>query len=226
MRRIWNATKLDFYTGRSYLIMGAAVGLVLAGAIGLVAKIPEIGMILMIVLAVFFGGYVFSMHERNHSDRLYGLLPLRKSEMIIGRYLYTLIIGVAATVASGLMGWIISRVQGSPMDPVVFWGVLAVAFLYYFFATGIAFPIYFKFTFSKAYIFTMVPLYIVMLLGMLLVRNNVKNGIQNAISLIQQVQSFFTDNFYLIPLIGILGSAVFLVVSGVVSTVIYTRKEI
>lgn len=60
-------------------------------------------MIFTMVFAVTSCGTVFSTHEKSRSDKLYGILPLKKSEMIIGRYLYALIIGAVYVVITGIL---------------------------------------------------------------------------------------------------------------------------
>ena len=35
-------------------------------------------------------GYTFSITEKNSMDRLFGILPVRKSELVIGRYVFVL----------------------------------------------------------------------------------------------------------------------------------------
>ena len=38
-------------------------------------------------------GYTFSITEKNSMDRLFGILPVRKSELVIGRYVFVLAMG-------------------------------------------------------------------------------------------------------------------------------------
>lgn len=38
-------------------------------------------------------GYTFSISEKNGMERLYGILPITKKEFVLGRYLYTIIMG-------------------------------------------------------------------------------------------------------------------------------------
>ena len=39
-------------------------------------------------------GYTFSITEKNSMDRLFGILPVRKSELVIGRYVFVLAMGL------------------------------------------------------------------------------------------------------------------------------------
>jgi ABC-2 type transport system permease protein len=172
------------------------------------------------VFAVTSSGTVFSIHEKNHSDKLYGILPLKKSEMIIGRYLFALIIGVVYSVISGILGIIMSRIMNAHLDSFTFWSTLMLAFIYFCFASGISYPIYLKFSFAKAYVFTMMPMYVIAVLMLFLTKKT------NFISNLNKIIRFFTDNPVLIPIFGILIGLILLTVSALIANLIYTRKEI
>ena len=219
MNRILNATKFDFYAARSTLML-SAVMFIIAIAIGSATKQPMITMVLVMVFATYLGGTVFSTHEKNHSDKLYGILPLKKAEMIMGRYLYALVIAVPSIVIAGVLGWAISSILHVAMDSVSFWIALSLAFVYYCFSVGVSYPIYFKFSFAKAYIFTMLPLYLVVLLVMLLTRK------ANYLNQLSQFMKFFNNQPYLAPVFGILCGLLLLAISALIANLIYTRKEI
>lgn len=219
MNRIQSATKLDFYAARSTLMLSSLM-FILAIAIGAATKQPVITMVLVMVFATYLGGTVFSTHEKNHSDKLYGILPLKKNEMIMGRYFYALIISGPSIVIAGVLGWAISRILNVNLDPVTFWIALSLAFVYYCFAVGVSYPIYFKFSFAKAYVFTMLPLYLVVLLVMLLTRKT------NYLNELSQFVKFFNNAMYLAPIFGILAGLLLLAISAVIATLIYSRKEI
>lgn len=218
MNRILNATKLDFFAGKSTLKITALL-LLFAIFIGSMSKGPIYTMIFTMVFAVTSSGTVFSIHEKNHSDKLYGILPLKKSEMIMGRYLFALIIGAVYTVISGILGFVMSQIMGVSLDSFTFWGTLMLAFIYFSFATGISYPIYLKFSFTKAYVFTMLPMYVIAVLILVLTKKT------NFISNLGKALRFFMDNQILIPIFGILTGLIMLAVSMLIANLIYTRKE-
>ena len=223
MNRIGSAAKLDFYASKSMLRLISL--LVLIGlVIGLVAHGPEYTMFFIMVFGVTSSGAVFQMHEKSHSDKLYGILPLKKSEMILGRYLYALMIGLAYVLAAAVIGFVMWQIMGSKADltPLTYWATLAAAFIYFGFATGVAYPIYFKFTFAKAYIFTMLPMYVIAVAFLILTR---KNG-SNLADTLAQLIKFFTPRVWLLPIFGLLGGLILLGVSALIANLIYTRKEI
>jgi ABC-type transport system involved in cytochrome c biogenesis permease subunit len=219
MNRILNATKLDFFAAKSALGM-TAILLLIGIVIGVVAHGPIYTMLFTMVFAVTSCGLVFPTHERSHSDKLFGILPLKKSEMIMGRYLYALIIGAVYAVFAGILGFVMSRIMNVSLDSFTFWATLMLAFIYFSFAVGVSYPIYLKFSFAKAYVFTMLPMYIIAVLILVLTKKT------NFISNLGQVMRFFTDNQALIPIFGILIGLILLAVSALIANLIYTRKEI
>ena len=222
MNRILSALKLDFYAGKSMLKLTAALA-VLAIVIGLVAHGPEYAMMFTMVFGVTSCGSVFSILERNHGGKLYGILPLKKNEMITGRYLYGLIIGVAYIVFAAILGFVMWKIMGDSADmtPLGYWATLGIGFVYFGFAMGVSYPIFFKFSFNKAYIFTMIPMYLIAVLFLVLTRNNA-----NFSSDLSQIVQFFTEHVYLAPIFGVLGGLLLLTISAFIANLVYTRKEI
>jgi hypothetical protein len=219
MNRILNATRLDFFTAKSMLKLIALL-LLVGVIIGALAHGPIYTMIFTMIFAVTSCGSIFPTHERSHSDKLYGILPIKKSEMIAGRYLYALIIGAVCTVISGILGFAMSRIMNVSLDSVTFWATLMLAFIYFSFAVGVSYPIYLKFSFAKAYLFTMLPMYLIAVLILVLSK---KTDFINGFG---QIMRFFTDNQALIPIFGILIGLILLAASALIANLIYTRKEI
>jgi hypothetical protein len=197
-----------------------AILLLIGIVIGVVAHGPIYTMLYTMVFAVTSCGSIFPTHERSHSDKLYGILPLKKAEMILGRYLYALIIGVVYTVIAGILGFVMSRIMNVSLDSFTFWATLMLAFIYFSFAVGVSYPIYLKFSFAKAYVFTMLPMYVIAVFLLVLTKKT------NFTSDLGQVMRFFTDNQAIIPIFGILTGLILLAASALIASLIYTRKEI
>jgi len=120
----------------------APVTFIVGIVVGAAAKQPVFTALFVMLFAVVLGGMVFNIHEKNNSENLYGVLPLTKTEMIAGRYLYGLIIGLAGIVIAGLLSWAISIVLNIPVEPFLYWSALAVSFMYYCFAVSISFAVF------------------------------------------------------------------------------------
>ena len=221
MSRVLNATKLDFLADKSMLLIVSF--LVLLGiVIGVITHGPGYMMMFIMVFGVTSAGSVFSVHEKSHTDKLYGVLPLKKTEMILGRYLFAVIIGVVYIIVGAVLGLVMWRVMGADANTtaVSYWATLALAFTYFCFAAGVAYPIYFKFTFAKAYVFTMIPMYILVVLFLFATRKtNIVSGLATA-------AEFFSAHVYLLPIFGLLSGLILLTVSAFIANLIYTRTEI
>jgi len=219
MNRITSAAKLDLMTAKSGQ-RTVMIAFLIPLVIGFVAKNPSIMMAVAMVLATNVAGTVFSIHEKNNSDKLYGILPLKKSEMIIGRYLFGLSVGAVSIIIASILFLAVSQISHARVNASTFWAVFALSFSYYCFAVGVSYPLYLKFTFAKAYIFTMLPLYVVLIGFIVLVR---KTGIAEVLS---PSLRFLANNLFLVPIVGIICGLLMLTISALIANLIYTRKEI
>ena len=219
MNRILSATKLDFYASKSMLKLISL--LVLLGVvIGVVTHGPDYMMMFIMVFGVTSSGSVFSMYEKSHSDKLFGVLPLKKSDMVLGRYLYALIIGVCYIVVGAILGLAMSLVMDGRVNALSYWATLAVAFCYYSFATGVAYPVYYKFTFAKAYIFTMIPMYVIVVAYLILTRRT------DITATLAQASQFFGVHIYLLPIFGLVTGLAIFATSATIAQLIYSHKEL
>jgi len=220
--RIFHAIKLDFYTlkSTSIAVSVTVIAVIISLVIGAATKQPAFTIGFFMVLTQFVSGTIFSTNEKSRSDRLYGVLPLRKNEMIAGRYVYALIIGVISLVIAIILTLLVSRLFGANASSLLFFIALAAAFAYYCFAVGVTYPLYLRFSFSKAYVYTMLPIYFIFLIGMFLARRT------NFLSNIDQSISFFSDKQPLILVIGVAVGLALLAASAFIANRIYKRKEI
>lgn len=218
MSNIVNVIKLDFYTVKSIYKM-AALTYLISILFGFIAQ-PVIPIFLIMVFSVFFSGMVFSIYEKNHLNKLYGILPLGKSDIVIGRYIYALFFGIVQAVLAGIISYVISCVTNTVTDNFTLTATLSLSFIYFCFAIGIAFPIYFKFGFSKAYVFTMVPIYLIFIGAVFIskktsVLNNLKEIIQ-----------YFSAHPGMILVSGIGFGLILLVISCFISYLVSKNTEL
>lgn len=218
MSNILNAIRLDFYIVKS-VYKTVALIYMLAILFGIIAQ-PTASIFIIMVFAVFFSGMVFSIYEKNHLNELYGTLPLGKSDVVIGRYLYALFFGIINAILAGIIVCFIYYFTNKGMDYFTFISTLALSFIYFCFAVGIAFPIYFKFGFSKAYVFTMVPLYLVFIGAVFISRKT------NALNNLKLMIQYFMSHQNMILVFGILAGLILMVISCYISYLIYRKSEL
>ncbi|MFT4007402.1 MAG: hypothetical protein QM683_17915 [Lacrimispora sp.] len=85
MGNIQNVVRLEFYTVKSIYRM-AVLTYLISILFGIIAQ-PVIPIFLIMVFGVFFSGTVFSIYEKNHLDKLYGILPL-ENLMLLSEDIY------------------------------------------------------------------------------------------------------------------------------------------
>ena len=88
-------------------------------------------------------------------------LPLRRSEVVIGRYAYALLFGILNEVFSGILATILSQILNVRISYPEFLIFFSAGFLYVCLYISIQLPLYFRFHFSNVYIFSNLPIYLV-----------------------------------------------------------------
>ncbi len=210
MRNILKSIRLDSYILKAYYKTFLYV-YVIATLIAVFAKIPAITIALVVFISAPYQGLYFSVYEKNNLSMLYGILPLRKNEVIIGRYLYALVFGIVNGIAAGILAYIISFLVNTPLSQVEFFAFSSVAFVLFCLFIAIQFPLYFKIPFSKVYIYSNVPYYLLIVaFGYILRRTNL-------LGQLPQILQPFTANPDLIWMTGLGLGLLLLVVSCAVA---------
>ncbi len=210
--------RLDFYIQKAGYKTVFALGYALAILLGVVTRTPYVSVLIAMIISAAFSSFVFLVSERNGLGRLYGVLPLRKSELVLGRYLFTLLFGLANAIAASLLTCVISLVTGHAVAFLDLSAYVCASFLYFCLFTGIVFPVYFRFGFSKNYLLTNVPLYVLYAVGFGLVR---KGNLPD----LNYVTQYFTRNPGMIWLCGVGGGLALLAVSYGLSRLTYRGHE-
>lgn len=217
MSNVFKSMKLDYYVLKGNYKIFLLFAYSIAVALGALTKYTYMmGMIVLLISAVS-GTTIFQVYERNNLSKLYGMLPLKKSEAVLGRYIYTLLFGVLNGIISGALTYIFSFVLKNSLSPLAFSASISFGFLYYCFVIGIEFPILFKFGFSKAYMLTTLPMYLVFIFGLVISKNTDFNNISQSMN---QMIGYFTSNPTMVWVIGVGSGLVLVCISCVLSLAI------
>ena len=128
MSNMLKATKLDFSLVRPYFkVIGFTMLLPIAFAA--INRSILTGVSFAMCFIAMTTGYTFSITEKNSMERLYGILPVKKSEMVIGRYLFVLALGALALVVSLITHPIVLRVIGGHYQRS-YWRLIPICTLY------------------------------------------------------------------------------------------------
>jgi hypothetical protein len=158
--------------------------------------------------------------EKNNCEKIYGILPIRKSEVITGRYFYAIIFGLFNLIISLILANIIAILTKQQMSTFTLILSISLTFCYYCFAVGISYPIYFKYGFSRSYIFITLPLYLLVLLIIFLFEKTEFAEIIN-----QGINYFLNHNIQFL-FFGFVFSLVLLILSAFVSYGIFKKLEL
>lgn len=219
MSNILKSMKLDAYILKLYYKSFIAL-YVLASVIGALTKIQVLTIVFIMIVTAPFIGLYFSVYEKNGLSRLYGVLPLGKAEVVMGRYLYALFLGITNGIVSVVLVYIISHFKGGQIDHLTLITAISVSFLYFCFFIAVLFPIYFKFPFSKVYIFANLPIYLIGVSGIFVIKKtdflkNLGNAIQ-----------YFSSNQNMIWVTGFGAGLILLAISCYLSYLTYKKNEL
>lgn len=106
-------------------------------------------------------GYTFSITEKNSMDRLFGILPVRKSELVIGRYVFVLAMGLLSLIISLIISLIaqplVLKVLGETVGVFdIVTAAIAGVFLFALY-TVFQIPGYYKYGSIKGRVFMYIP---------------------------------------------------------------------
>jgi len=219
MSNVLKSIRLDNYILKAYYKTFIVV-YVIAILIGIISQIPALTVVVVMVITAPFIGTYFSVYEKNNLNKLYGILPIGKYEVVIGRYLYALFFGIINGIVSGILAYIISIFINKGMDHLTFITCLSASFLYFCLFIAVEFPVYFKYAFSKVYIFTSLPFYLVFVVGAFIFK---KTDILQHLS---QIIQYFTSHQNMIWVTGIGLGLILLIISCPLSYFIYKKNEL
>lgn len=218
MNNIIKSLKLDNYILKNNLKAFSGVYL-LAVVITVITKMPALGVGITMLISAPVIGLFFSIYEKNNLNKLYGILPVQRSEVVTGRFLYALIFGVINEIVSGVLAYVVSLILNYEFDRLTYITILSATFFYYTFFISILFPVYFRFSYSKVYIFTNLPIYLTGVLGLIILRKT--NFLKN----MKQTIDYLTSHQEMIWIIGIGAGLILLCISCLLSYIIYKEKE-
>lgn len=156
MNNIWKSTKLDFSLVKPY-VKTICFTMILPVVFAAINHSLLTGISFAMCFIAMTTGYTFSITEKNSMERLYGILPIRKSDMVIGRYLFIIIMGLIALIFSLIVHPIILTILGEDISQsdliyATFTGIFLFA-LY----TVFQLPGYYKLGSIKGRVFMYVP---------------------------------------------------------------------
>lgn len=156
MHNTWKAARLDLALVKPY---GKVIcfTLLLPIAFAAINRSLLTGVSFAMCFVAMTTAYPFAVEERSDMARLYGILPVKKRELVLGRYLFVLALGVLALVVSLVVQPVVLRALG---EPVVGMDLLRAAVgggILFTLYTVFQLPGYYKFGSIKGRVFLYLP---------------------------------------------------------------------
>ena len=156
MSNIWKSAKLDFSLVKPY-VKTICFTMILPLAFAAINRSLLTGISFAMCFIAMTTGYTFSITEKNSMERLYGILPIRKSDMVMGRYLYMMIMGFIALIVSLIAHPMILTLLGETVGVFDFINAAAVGIFLFALYTVFQLPGYYKLGSIKGRVFMYIP---------------------------------------------------------------------
>lgn len=221
MRSVNSLIKLDFYTLKPLFGMIAG-GIILSIIIGIITQ-PTTLIMMILTFIAFMLNICFSIGEKSNFNKLYGVLPVKKSEVVIGKYLFSFLIICVLSIIAFLLFVFLSLFVKKNIDWLSGISFLSASFAIATIFISIQFPFYFKLEYSKAAFISVLPYIIFFAIGSPLVSYLMGN--EWYFSIWMKIVSYFKNHVYMIGVTGIGVGILFLIISCMVSIALTKKKK-
>ncbi|MDR2903271.1 MAG: ABC-2 transporter permease, partial [Clostridiales bacterium] len=150
MNKTINFTKLDFITIKPYLsLKNLALFTAVFIFIGIgTSPATSIGMIMM--FGLIYTTYPFAVGDKNGIDLLYATLPIKKSDIVVGRYFFAVMWNLLVAAVAVAASLVMVRATSADMSTADIFVTALVCFGLFSLIGAIQLPIYFKYGYAKA----------------------------------------------------------------------------
>ena len=156
MSNIWKSAKLDFSLVKPY-VKTICFTMVLPVVFAAINRSLLTGISFAMCFIAMTTGYTFSITEKNSMERLYGILPIRKSDMVIGRYIFIIIMGLTALIFSLVSHPVILTILGESISIFDYISAAVIGIFLFALYTVFQLPGYYKFGSIKGRVFMYIP---------------------------------------------------------------------
>jgi len=208
MNKMLSFVRLDYITVKPYLTLKNLLIFLVVALIMITSSGSSVSAIAMLmVYATLYVSYPFAVGEKNGIDALYVTLSIKRSTVVLGRYVFALIVDVFAGLLAFSFSFVVLTVMQKEFNVLESGVVMLVMFLLYIIIQATQLPIYFKLGYAKAKLLAYMPF-----VGLFLITLLVTNLLKDRFSL-PQIISFF-GWFAANPLMAVL--LVFLILVGII----------
>lgn len=222
MNKALNFVRLDFITVKPYMTLkNQIIFFVMPLILVISSGSSSAAMGSLMTLTIPYVSYPFAVGDKNGIDSLYPTLSIRRSAVVLGRYLFALLLDFSVGVFAYFFSFAAFRILRKDFDASEALTVLLVLFIVFSVIQAVQLPIYFKLGYAKAKLFAYLPFMISPLV--VLAANNLFGDIFK-----QHVSVFLewiVKNPFIASALGILIWLGIMVVSCKMSLVFYNKRD-
>ena len=212
--------KLDAYTMKPLWKM--AVGfLVVPLIVGIFAN-PFNSIMIMMTFVAFLLNIVFSIGEKSHFDKLYGTLPIQRRQIVIGRYLFALLVLCGFAICSYGIFLLLGLIHGE-IQLLEGFAFLCISTLIAVFFISVQFPVYFRFDYSKAAFMSVIPYLICFAIGAPVFSKLMENKAFN--TSVMKLVMYFNEHLVFLIILTFLGMLILICISYLLSSYMMHKKQ-
>ena len=160
--------KLDLISIKPYMIFkNFAVMTFIAILYMYIMGSPVITISLAMLFGIIFSSYPFLLGENSGIDGLYRIYGISSKEVVIARYIIACIIFVLVSIFGFSYYLILALIKNLPIGLDII-EMIAINFVIFILMVSFQYPIYFKYGYTKAKTFALIPIFIIGGMGMVL----------------------------------------------------------
>jgi ABC-2 type transport system permease protein len=222
MNNIIPFVKLDFNSIKPYSRSIYVFALIVV-FIGITNESAAMTFTMLMVGMPMILSFPFAISEKNHLDILYSTISLNRKDVVIGRYAFVFVSELIAIVA--LIAFAAAKSKYTESDMVLSEALIYLSFLSLLFSIIIAFqyPLFFKLGYTKAKLYTYIPVILLFFFVGLLPSILAKVSITINWNAIYQA---FMEDLAIMVIFPLLAGIIILLISCRISIKIYENKDI
>ena len=158
MNKAISFVRLDFITIKPYLTIKNLCLFAGVALIMLVVNNSASGAIgLLMSFAALFSSYPFAIGEKSNMDVLYTTLSINRNTVVLGRYLFALILDLLAGLFTFIFSFAVLTILQKSFGGTEAMVTILVLFLLFSVIQAVQLPIYFKLNYTKAKFVAYIP---------------------------------------------------------------------
>lgn len=158
MNKVLNFIRLDFITVKPYFTLKNLIIFALAPLIFIITtESSATSMGWLMIFATLYVSYPFAVGEKNGIDALYPTLSVGRSTVVTGRYLFALVFDLSTAAAAYTYSFAATTILGQAFKAGEALTTILVLLVVFSLIQAIQLPIYFKFGYARARLWTYLP---------------------------------------------------------------------